>query len=195
MSQPEPAVEAAESDSAVPGLPVTRLSQVFDGIISAVGSAASWLWPLLIGIIVLQVVLRYVFGKGYIFFEELQWHIYGASFMIGLSYAVMRDRHVRIDVLAENWPPRVRAWIEMIGLSLFLLPVVSVILVEGFWFVHASYEMNEISGSPGGLPYRWAIKSFMLVGAVLLILAGLSRLSRVTAFLFGVPRALHQHRS
>jgi TRAP-type mannitol/chloroaromatic compound transport system permease small subunit len=163
---------------------------VIDGLIDRIGRAVSWLWIALIAIIMANVVLRYVFNLGLIVFEELQWHIYAVGFMIGLSFGVVGDRHVRIDVLADRFAPRTRAWIELCGLLLFLIPFASVIAWDAIPFVTRSWAMAEVSVAPGGLPARWALKSFIIIALALLAIAAVARLSRVSAFLFGVPQPL-----
>lgn len=175
------------------GLPRTHPSDAIDRLIRRIGEAASWLWLILMLVIVVNVALRYVFGRGYIFFEELQWHLYGVAWLLGLSYVVATDGHVRIDVLADRWRPRTRAWIELLGIVIFLLPFAIVILVDSVPFVLTSFNLNEVSPSPGGLPYRWIIKSFLTIGFALLTLAGLARLLRCTAQLFGVPTPIGRH--
>lgn len=184
------AVEEVEHGKPAFDLPRTRLSDLLEGIVRRIGEATSWIWAILVAAIVVNVTLRYVFGRGYIAFEEIQWHLYGAGFVLGLSYCLTADRHVRIDVLAERWPLRRRLWIELLGLGLFLLPFVVYVFVEAVPFVVRSYELNEVSVAPGGLSHRWAIKSFMLIGFALLFVAGLGRLLRVTAALFGRPAPL-----
>lgn len=166
-------------------LPHTAISRVIDPIIARIGDAASWLWLLLVGIIIVQVAMRYVLGQGSIMLEELQWHIYGIGFLLGLAYCVQVDRHVRVDVLAEKWTPRTRAIIEIIGILIFLLPFALGIVIEGAKLAHNSWQLNETSAAPGGLPYRWIIKSFIPIGFGLLCLAALSRLSRCAALVFG----------
>ena len=184
------AVAAAEHGSVALVLPATRLSRVLDALIDAIGKAVSWLWIVLIAIIMVNVVMRYVFGLGLIVFEELQWHIYAVGFMIGLSFALVGDRHVRIDALADHFAPRRRAWIELFGLLLFLIPFATLIAWDAIPFVTRSWAAGEVSVAPGGLPARWALKAFIIIALALLAIAALSRLSRVTAFLFGVPQPL-----
>lgn len=184
------AVTAAEHGSVALVLPETRLSRPLDRLIEGIGRAVSWLWLVLIATIMVNVVLRYVFNLGLIVFEELQWHIYAVGFMIGLSFGVVADRHVRIDVLADRFAPRTRAWIELLGLLLFLIPFALLLAFDAVPFVTSSYVMSEVSVAPGGLPARWALKSVIVVALGLLALAGIARLSRVSAFLFGVPRPL-----
>lgn len=171
-------------------LPRNRFSHGIDRLIAAAGHAASWLWPLLVAVVVLQVVLRYGFGRGSIMFEEIQWHIYAVGFMVGLSYAADVDRHVRVDVLAERWSLRTRAWIELVGLATFMLPFVLIIAIEGVPYAKSAWDFNEVSAAPGGLPYRWVLKSFITIAASLLVLSAVSRLTRCTTLLFGFPRSL-----
>lgn len=180
--------KAAGHSPAADGLPHTAFSRVVDPIIARVGESASWLWLVLVAVIIVQVAMRYVFGQGSIMLEELQWHIYGMGFLLGLAYCIQVDRHVRIDVLAERWTPRTRAIIEIIGILVFLLPFAAGVLVEGAKLAQTAWHLDEVSAAPGGLPYRWAIKSFIAIGFGLICLAALSRLSR------NVALVLHRRR-
>ena len=165
-------------------LPKTAFSKAVDPWLGRIGQWASWLWMLLLAVIVVNVVLRYAFEQGRIEFEEIQWHIYATGFLLGLGYALQADAHIRVDVLHERLRPAAQAWIELYGILLFLLPFVAVMLIFGVPFVAASLALGEVSSSPGGLPYRWAIKAMLPLGFFLLLLAALSRLSRVWAYLF-----------
>ena len=169
------------------GLPHTRLSQGIDRIIDAVGRATSYLWLALLAVIVVNVTLRYVFSEGRIELEELQWHLYAVGFLLGLSYAYQADAHIRVDVLHERMAPRTRSWIELYGILLFMVPFLALVLIYAVPFVAASYELGEVSPSPGGLPLRWLIKAALPVGFTLLALATLSRLLRVWHHLFLAP--------
>lgn len=166
-------------------LPETRLSKMVDAMIAGIGRVTAWVWLLLLVVIVCNVVMRYAFGEGRIELEELQWHLYATGFLLGLSYALQSDAHVRVDVVHERLRPRLRAWIELYGLLLCLFPFSALILVYAVPFVAISFELAEVSQAPGGLPFRWVIKAALPAGIVLLLLAGLSRLSRVWVFLFG----------
>ena len=165
-------------------LPDTAFSRLVDPLIERIGNAASWLWVALLVVIVCNVLLRYAFAQGRIEFEEIQWHLYSAGFMLGLSYALKADAHVRVDVLHERFAPTTQAWIDLYGLILCVLPFVALMLIYGVPFVADSFATGEVSSSPGGLPYRWAIKSVLLVGFALLGLAAVSRLTRLWKFLF-----------
>ena len=169
------------------GLPTTPSSRRLDALLRALGDSLSWLWLALIGVIVANVVLRYVFSSGRVEFEELQWHLYAVGFLCGLSYCVEADTHVRVDVLRERLSPRKRAWIELYGILLLLLPFSALLVLFGLHFTWESWQSGEISASPGGLPYRWLIKSALPLAFAMLALAALSRLLRVGALLFGPP--------
>lgn len=160
-------------------LPVTALSRGIDRLLTLVGEFASVLWTVLVAIIVLQVIARYAFGMGSIMMEELQWHLYAIGFMLGLGFTEMRERNVRIDVLAERFSQRKRLHIEMFGLVVLLLSVCLMVIWFAVPYAATSFQLNETSAAPGGLPYRWILKSFIVTGFGLLALAGLGRLSRV----------------
>jgi len=140
------------------------------------------------GIIVFNVVLRYAFGEGRIEFEEIQWHLYSIGFLLGLSYGFVTDSHIRVDVIRERLSPTTQAWIELYGSLLLLLPFIMLVLVAAIPFVSYSYSIGEVSEAPGGLPFRWVIKSFLVIGFLLLLLSVTARLSRVFCFLFSWPQ-------
>jgi TRAP-type mannitol/chloroaromatic compound transport system permease small subunit len=171
-------------------LPRTAPSDLLEAIVLRVNYVAAYLWALLVLVIVVAVTLRYVFGRGSIMLEEIQWHIYGVGFILALSYGLVTDRHVRIDVFAERLPLRRRAWIELVGLVVLLIPFCVAVIVEAVPFVLRSWQLHEVSAAPDGLPHRWIPKSFIIWGFLLLLLAAIARLLRVTALLFGRPAPL-----
>jgi TRAP-type mannitol/chloroaromatic compound transport system permease small subunit len=168
--------------------PHTRLSlftrQFFGGLLPAL----SWIWLALIIVVVINVTMRYLFGEGRIEFEEIQWHLFAAGFLIGLATCMDSNDHVRVDVFHDRMSLRKQAWVEVYGLLLLFLPFVVAMLIFSVPFVSYSFASAEISDSPGGLPFRWFIKSFLPLSMVLLLLAGISRLSRALTCLFGWPR-------
>lgn len=172
-------------------LPHTPFSDTIDRLIRRVGDGVSWVWLLLVAVVTVNVLMRYVLGKGLVQFEELQWHLYAIGFMIGIAYCFESDDHVRIDILHENLSLTAQVWVEFYGLLLLLFPFLAVVLIYGVPFVWQSFLTGEVSASPGGLPYRWAIKSVMLIAFALLALGAAARFSRVLAYLYGWPRALN----
>lgn len=171
-------------------LPHTRLSRVVDRALLWLGDRLGWVWLLLTLIVVLNVVLRYLFSEGRVELEELQWHLYSAGFLLGLATCFAGDQHIRVDVIHERLSPRTQAWIELYGLLLLFFPFVALVLIHSVPFVGFSWSMGEVSSAPGGLPMRWLIKATLPLAMALLGIAGVSRLSRVSAFLFGTPQPL-----
>jgi len=165
-------------------LPETAFSRRVDAWLLRIGQWVSWLWLALLAVIVANVVMRYVFGQGRIEFEEIQWHLYAAGFLLGLSYTYQADAHIRVDVLHERLSPRTQAWVELYGTLLLLLPFIALVLIAAVPFVWISFQRGEVSPSPGGLPLRWIVKGMLPVGFLLLLLAAASRLTRVWVFLF-----------
>ena len=165
-------------------LPTTALSRAIDPFLQRLGDGLSWIWVGLIFVIVLNVLLRYVFSEGRIELEEIQWHLYSTGFMFGLSYAFQADVHIRVDVLHERFSPELKAWIDLYGILLFVLPFTALMLIYGIPFVVDSYQTKEVSQSPGGLELRWLIKSVLVLGFSFLSLAAFARLTRLWSFLF-----------
>ncbi|MEE3326696.1 MAG: TRAP transporter small permease subunit [Myxococcota bacterium] len=169
------------------GLPETALSRRIESALESIGRGLSWVWLLLLAVIVLNVTLRYIFSSGRIELEEAQWHLYAVGFLGALAYCVKNDSHIRVDVLSEQFSPRRRAWIDLYGILLLALPFCALVLYFSVPFVVESYSTGEISVSPGGLPGRFLIKSALPLGFLLLTLGFLARLMRVGRLLFGTP--------
>ena len=169
-------------------LPTTAVSRTIDLWLQRLGNGLSWIWVGLISVIVLNVLLRYAFSEGRIELEEIQWHLYSTGFMFGLSYAFQADAHIRVDVLHERFSLELKAWIDLYGIVLFVLPFTALMLIYGIPFVMDSYETKEVSPSPGGLALRWLIKSVLVLGFSLLALAAFARLTRLWSFLFSHAR-------
>ena len=167
---------------------IPRVSKVLDRFITSIGEKTAWLNVVLIVVIITQVVLRYVFSKGLVSLEELQWHLYAVVIMIGLSYCTTHDAHIRLDLLHHRFPQRRKEVVDILGTVFLLMPMVILMLMHSWPFVAESFRIKEASDSVVGLPYRWVVKSFLLIGFGLLGLAGLSRVIRAVAFLMRLSR-------
>ena len=173
-------------------LPQTSISNIIETATHRMGEWISWIWILLLGVVVLNVVMRYLFGEGRIEFEEIQWHLYSIGFLMGLSYGVITDSHIRVDLFREKMDARLQAWIELYGILLLLLPFILLVVIYAVPFVEYSISTAERSESPAGLSHRWLIKSMLLIGFIFLGLTTLSRLSRLSCYLFGFPGQIRQ---
>jgi TRAP-type mannitol/chloroaromatic compound transport system permease small subunit len=170
-------------------LPHTWASLRLDRLIRRIGDWVSWVWLALLATIVVNVVLRYAFSEGRIELEELQWHFYALGFLVALSYGLESDEHIRVDFIRTRLSLRTQAWIELYGHLLLLLPFIVLILHYCVAFIHFSFASGEVSSAPGGLPYRWIAKSLLFAGFFLLGLSVISRVSRLSSYLFAAPAA------
>lgn len=173
-------------------LPETTVSRFIETTIDRIGALASWLWIFTIGVILYAVISRYIFARGTVMLEEIQWHLAGAAWLIGLSYTMVHDDHVRVDVIHENLSVRKQAIIECLGILFLLMPFLVLSLVELMPYAVASFDQNERSQSPNGLPMRWILKSVLPLSFLLLILSAFARFLRVATLLFKTPKPLQQ---
>ena len=125
-----------------------------------------------------NVVLRYVFNNSYIALQELEWHFFSALFLLTMSYALQKDAHVRVDLIYQRLGLKKQAFINIIGAIFFILPISFIIIYYGIAFSYEAYLLSEESGDPGGLPYRFVIKSIMPISFALLIINTATFISR-----------------
>jgi TRAP-type mannitol/chloroaromatic compound transport system permease small subunit len=160
-----------------------KICAVIDEMIRRIGYCFSWLNAILVIVIIVQVFLRYVMGMGLVVLEELQWHLYAVGIMFGMSYCLVQNTHIRLDLLHDNFSQRTKEWIELLGHLFLLYPIIILVLIHGWDFFFESWTIKERSDSPIGLPARYIIKSFLLSGFGLLALAALSGMVKSVAFL------------
>ncbi len=162
---------------------VQGLSEKFcdaaENFIKLVGHIVMWSNGLLILIIILQVILRYGFGHGMVTLEELQWHLYALGIMMGASYALVTDSHIRVDIIQANMSQKWKDRWELFGIFFLLLPFALIIFHQSLDFVYESFRVNESSVAPLGLPFRWIIKGVIPLSFALLILATIARAIRI----------------
>ena len=147
-----------------------------DNFIFRLGNIVSLLSIVLIAVILLQVIARYVFNINSIAVEELQWHLYAVFIMFGLSYAMVNNAHVRVDILRNNFTKKTQSIIEVFGLLFLTLPFIYIIIEYGIEFTQESYRVNERSNAVDGLSHLWIIKSIIPLSFMLLALATFSKL-------------------
>ena len=165
---------------------LTRVCRVLERSIAGVGVFVAWatLIPL-IGVSVYDMVGRQFFNTGSTRLQELQWHFFMALVMLSLGHVYLRDGHVRIDILRDHMRPRTRAWIELVGCLVVLVPFCLTLIVFGGELAHGAFVTSERSRAPLGLPMRWIIISSLPLGGLLLLVAALSIAWRNCLFLAG----------
>lgn len=127
----------------------------------ALGKLSAVLLILLLLNVFYDVIMRYLFNDVSIGMQELEWHLYAAIFMLGIPYTLYKDGHVRVDIIFEKLSLRKQAWIDLLGTIFLLIPFTILVARYGIDFAMESYYLGETSGDPGGLPYRWLIKSLI----------------------------------
>jgi TRAP-type mannitol/chloroaromatic compound transport system permease small subunit len=161
------------------------LSRAIDALTERVGKATVWLVLIMTVISALNAFVRYAFDYSSNGWLEIQWYLFSAIFLLSAGYTLMRNEHVRIDVVSGHFSPRVHAWIDIIGTLFFLAPMaVAVLYLSWPIFVNA-YLTNEHSSNAGGL-IVWPVRLLVPVGFALLILQGASELIKRIAFLQGL---------
>ncbi|MEL6189224.1 MAG: TRAP transporter small permease subunit, partial [Myxococcota bacterium] len=124
------------------------------------------------------VVLRYGLGVGSVALQETVAYMHASLFMIGASYALLHDAHVRVDVLYRGWSRRAQARVDLLGTLFLLVPFCVFAVVISAQYVAASWRLLEGSPEAGGLPGVFLVKTLIPVMAVLLLISGLARLGR-----------------
>ncbi|WP_457598420.1 TRAP transporter small permease subunit [Hydrogenimonas sp.] len=137
----------------------------------AVGAFASIALALLI---VYDATMRYLFHEGSVALQELEWHLFDILFLMGLAYALKHDKHVRVDILYTRFSPRMKEYVRIATMLLFVLPLGAVVVWYSWDFTLQSLLQHEGSPDPGGLCCRWIVKGFVVVAFVLLMLQSLS---------------------
>ncbi|UUM31648.1 TRAP transporter small permease subunit [Vibrio japonicus] len=159
------------------------IERLFNRFGDFLGWLSSVLFLLLLVNVVYDVVMRYVFNDVSIAFQEMEWHLFSAVFLLGVPYAIKAGGHVRVDLFYERLSHKAQAVIDLLGTIVFLFPFCLLVAWFGIDFAKESYALGETSGDPGGLPYRWFIKAmiplsffFMAVSGVGLLLHSLNKI-------------------
>ncbi|OBT13152.1 C4-dicarboxylate ABC transporter [Vibrio sp. UCD-FRSSP16_10] len=157
---------------------LTILEGIFNRISNTLGHISSVLFLLLVANVVYDVLMRYVFNDVSIAFQEMEWHLFSAVFLLGVPYAIKTGGHVRVDIFYERFSPRVQALIDIFGTLVWLLPFSLLVAWYGIDFAYQAYDMGETSGDPGGLPYRWIIKAVIPISFLFIAISGLGLLCK-----------------
>ena len=163
-------------DGPEPGSALDR----FSGL---VGRAASWLTLFMVVVTFIVVILRYVFDIGFIWVQESIIWMHAVVFMLGAAYTLREDEHVRVDVFYRGMSERRQAWVDLLGVLVFLLPLCAFLAWNSVDFVLQSWRIGESSREPGGLPFPFfpMLKSVILLMPITVALQGLSLFLRSLA--------------
>ncbi len=153
---------------------IKGLSRYIDKLNQWVGRGVAWVTLGLVLVVFADVVMRYLFNTSFVFTQELEWHLFGFIFLIGAGYTLLHDGHVRVDIIYQRLGLKGRAWINLIGVIIFLIPGCIMVMTTSWKFMANSFAILEGSPDPGGIPFRCVLKGCIPVGFTLLLLQGIS---------------------
>ena len=169
---------------------LVRIAELIRRALEHIAFAGGWLMIVLMLVTCFDVVAR-KFGVPVALtrFQELEWHLHAALFSLWMGYNYTINAHPRVDSYTEALGFRRKAWLEFWGCIVFALPYIGIVAYYSIDFVQGSYAIGEQSESAVGLTHRWIIKAIYAAGLWMVLLAVLSVLFRLIAFLFGkLPR-------
>ena len=173
-------------------LPVSR---AIDALNTRIGKWLSWLVLAAVVVSAVNATVRKVFDVSSNAWLELQWVLFGTVFLLCSPWTLCVNEHIRIDIVNNMLPKRMRDWIDLMGHVFFLLPLTIIMVITGVPFFIRSYQINEQSFSAGGLP-QWPAKSLIFIGFLLLFLQGISEIIKRIAVMLELipdPHAATQH--
>jgi TRAP-type mannitol/chloroaromatic compound transport system permease small subunit len=162
-----------------------NLSRGIDAFTRWTGKRLAWLILAAVVISAINAIIRKVLDTSSNSWLELQWILFSIVFLLCASWTLLDNEHIRIDIVNNLLPSKVRNAIDVIGHIFFLLPLTVVMIITGIPFFRRSFEINEQSGNAGGLP-QWPAKSLIMIGFAMLLVQGISELIKRIAVMRGL---------
>jgi len=162
-----------------------KLSRGIDSFTSWTGKRLAWLILLAVIVSAVNAIIRKVFDSSSNSWLELQWVLFSIVFLLCSPWTLLDNEHIRIDIVNNMLPKRVRDSIDVLGHVAFLMPLTVIMIITGGPFFMRSVEINEQSGNAGGLP-QWPAKSLIIIGFTFLLIQGISELIKRIAVMRGL---------
>ncbi|MBU1217563.1 TRAP transporter small permease subunit [bacterium] len=143
---------------------------MLDKTIKYLGYFTAFILALLVVLVVYDATVRYIFSNGSIALQELEWHLFDVVILFGIAYALKENAHVRVDIFYASFSDKRKALINAVSALFFILPFSFLIIYIGIDFVSMSFLQNEGSSNPGGLEYRFLVKSLLPLSFIFLSL-------------------------
>jgi TRAP-type mannitol/chloroaromatic compound transport system permease small subunit len=160
---------------------LTIALKAIEGLIDRIGRFTLWVALAMIGLVALNVLLRYAFSFGSVWAQELEWHLLAALILLGMSYSLQRGENVRVDLFYAHYSPRTKFIVDVISIGLvFVIALIFIKLSLGY--VGQSWSIDEGSPDPGGIPHRWIVKGLIPLGYALLALQSVGAMLRLLHF-------------
>ena len=160
------------------------ISRAIDAVNDRLGRLANWLVIAACLISAANAMSRYAFDLSSNAWLEIQWYLFAAMVMLGASYTLKMNEHVRVDIVYTHLSERGKEWLDLVGTAVFLVPSMLVIAYYSWPFFMQSWAINEISGNAGGL-LRWPVKLLVPLGFFLVAMQGISEIIKRAASLAG----------
>jgi TRAP-type mannitol/chloroaromatic compound transport system permease small subunit len=146
------------------------MDSMLDKTIKYLGYFTAFILALLVVLVVYDATVRYIFSNGSIALQELEWHLFDVVILFGIAYALKENAHVRVDIFYASFSDKRKALINAVSALFFILPFSFLIIYIGIDFVSMSFLQNEGSSNPGGLEYRFLVKSLLPLSFIFLSL-------------------------
>jgi TRAP-type mannitol/chloroaromatic compound transport system permease small subunit len=159
---------------------LAAISSLIDRISISIGRATAWLTLAMVVVTFLIVIMRYVFDSGFIWLQESLVWMHAVVFMLGAAYTLQMEEHVRVDIFYRDMSAQGRAWVNFLGIILFVWPLCVFFIVTALSYAGASWRLHEVSLNAGGLPYPAIplLKTVLIIMPVAVAFQGLSLLLR-----------------
>jgi TRAP-type mannitol/chloroaromatic compound transport system permease small subunit len=167
-----------------------RTAEALDRVNALLGPVVSWLALAMVLVTFLVVVMRYAFDAGSIALQESVTYMHATLFMLGAAYTLQQNGHVRVDIFYQRFSRRGRAWVDLLGTLILLIPICLFVLASSWHYVTESWAVHEGSREAGGLPYVYVLKTLLVIMPMLVLTQGLVWVLRNGLFLAGVAAAL-----
>ena len=167
-----------------------KLSRGIDAFTKWTGKRLAWLILVAVVVSAINAIIRKTFDTSSNSWLELQWVLFSIVFLLCSSWTLLDNEHIRIDIINNMLPKKVRDSIDVIGHIFFLMPLCVVMIITGIPFFMRSYQINEQSGNAGGLA-QWPAKSLIMIGFAMLLVQGVSELIKRIAVMRGLIQDPH----
>ena len=172
-----------------------RVSRVVDAANTWIGKRIAWLILAAVIVSAVNATVRKIFDTSSNSWLELQWVLFSIVFLLCSPWTLLDNEHIRIDIVNQMLPKRLRDSIDAVGHTFFLMPLCIIMIITGIPFFFRSFEINEQSGNAGGLP-QWPSKALLMIAFTLLLMQGLSELVKRIAVMRNLipdPHENQQH--
>ncbi|HJW10166.1 MAG TPA: TRAP transporter small permease subunit [Albitalea sp.] len=162
-----------------------QLSRLIDRLSEFIGRWVAWLVLAAVLISAANATYRKIFSDSSNAFLEIQWYLFAAVFLLAAGYTMLRQEHVKIDVISGHLSKKAQIWIDIFGICVFLFPFIIAVVIYAVPWAYRAYVSHEMSSNAGGL-IRWPVFALLPLGLSLLGLQGISELIKRVAFLQGL---------